>query len=186
MTLTLEERANMMCKQRRCSQPSVFLFLEAASWMDDAEGWRYSPFPLNPPDKHLHVSVCYITSNQGQGQPLRVLPEGCISVCWTGRVQSGAGMAGLEIAGWPLLSVLPLRQGHFSFLKSRSFYTVERWISESQRNRNSRRQQGRSWCLFPGRTFDVVGVLTLPESFSSAGAAVVNGPQGREGPSFML
>lgn len=141
MTLTLEERANMMCKQRRGSQPFVFLFSEAASWMDDAEGWRYNPFPLIPSSKRLHMPICYITSHQEQGQSVRVLPEGCISVRWTGSLQSGVGMAGPEMAGCPLLSVLPLKQGHFSFLKSKSFYTVERWISESQRKRNSRKQQ---------------------------------------------
>lgn len=56
-------------------------------------------------------------------------------------LHSGVGMAGLEMAGWPLLSVLPLRQGRLSFLESKSFYSVERWISEGQRKRNSRRQQ---------------------------------------------
>lgn len=138
MTLTLEERANMMSKQRRHSQPSVFLFCEAASWMDDAEGRRCSPFPLIPPNRHLHV---FVTPPRR-----RAVCEGaswgrCISVCWTGSLQSGVGMAGLQIADWPLLSVLPLRQGHFSFLKSKSFYKVERCISEWQRKRNSRRQQ---------------------------------------------
>lgn len=156
MTLTLEERANMMCKQRRSSQPFVFLFSEAASWLDDAEGWRYNPFPLIPPSKRLHVPVCYITSHQEQGQSVRVLPEGCISVCWTGSLWSGVGMAGPEMAGCPLLSVLPLKQGHFSFLKSKSFYKLrDEYLKAKERETP---ESSRQELIFPGRTSSVVGV----------------------------
>lgn len=56
------------------------------------------------------------SATKNWGQPVRVLPEGCISVCRMGSSQSGVGKAGLGIAGCPLPSVLPLRRGSFSFL----------------------------------------------------------------------
>lgn len=183
MTLTLEQRANMMCKQRS-SQPFVFLFSEAASWMDDAEGWRYNPFPLLPPSKRLHMPVCYITSHQEQGQSVRVLPEGCISVCWTGSLRSGVGMAGPEMAGCPLLSVLPKNKGISELPKIKVFlHSWEMNIWEPKKEK-LQKAAGRSWYFLA--ELPVWLGWDLCENFSSAGAVVVNAPQGREGPSFML
>jgi len=65
---------------------------------------------------HLHMLIRYVLSKQELGQSVRVLPEGCISLCQTRSLQSGVGIAGLGIVGCPLLLVLPLKQGWFSLL----------------------------------------------------------------------
>lgn len=77
--------------------------LEAASWTDES-----TVFPFD-------ASTCLFVMSS-VGQSVRVLPEGCISVCQTRNLWSGVGMVGLGLAGCPLCSHLPIRQRYFSFL----------------------------------------------------------------------
>lgn len=150
-------------------------FCFSFQWGSQLDEWcwglKVQSFPPYPPKQAPAHACFYITSHQEQGESVRVLPEGCVSVCWTGSLGSGVGMAGPEIADCPLLSVLPLKQGRFSFLKSQSFYTVERCISERQRKRNSRKQQAGadiSWQNFQcGRGGDPVWEFLISRCCSS-------------------
>lgn len=112
-----ESKHDVQAKKEFSNLLFFFSLRQPAGWMMlRGEGVVfYSSFPQTSP----YTSVCYITSTQEEGQTLRVLPEGAF-LCWTGSLHSGVGMAGLEIAGWPVLSAAP-KEGMFQLAEIKVF-----------------------------------------------------------------
>lgn len=103
---------------------------------------------------------------------------------WEIAVRSRNGRAGNSRLALALCSAP--KKGVFQLPEIKGFlYSWEMHIWETNKKK-LQKAIGRSWYLCPGRTSSMVGVETLCESFSSAGAVVVNGLQGIGGPSFML